>query len=259
MTESLSSLAALRRRIATLEGRRVETRALFATGHASLDDSLGGGLAQGKLHELFGGEEDSAACAAFAILLALLAGGGTAPLLWLRTDGGERMGGGLYGPGLVDLGVDPVRLLVATMPDEAMLLRAAADALRCRALGAIVVECWGNPRILDLTASRRLTLAAEARSVTALLLRLDARPEPSAAETRWQVAAAPSCPLPADAPGRSAFDLSLLRRRSGPDGQSWRLEWNRDRRCFEQGANPALSGAVVPLPADGPAAGFAAA
>jgi protein ImuA len=256
MHESLSSLAALRRMIAGLEGRRQGMdHTLFPTGHGALDASLGGGLARGKVHELFGAEEDdSSACAAFAILLALLAGGGGAPLLWLRTDAAQRRGGAPYGPGLVDLGVDPVRLLVATMPDDAMLLRAAADALRCAALGAIVVECWGNPRILDLTASRRLTLAAEARGVTALLLRLNAQPGPSAAETRWCVAAAPSTPLPADAPGRSAFDLTLLRRRSGPDGLRWHLEWNRDRCCFEEAGGPALPGAVVPVPADGPAA-----
>ena len=78
------------------------------------------------------------------------------------------------------------------MPTSA--LRTAADALACDALGAVVLEVWGEARQLDLVASRKLTLAAQASGVTALLLRIAATPQPSTAETRWIVRAARSPP-----------------------------------------------------------------
>ena len=53
-------------------------------------------------------------------------------------------------------------------------MRTAADALACDALGAVVLEVWGEARQLDLVASRKLTLAAQASGVTALLLRMAA-------------------------------------------------------------------------------------
>ncbi len=91
---------------------------------------------------------------------------------------------------------------------------------------------------LDLTASRRLLLAAKQSGVSLLLLRVDAMPMASAAETRWQVTAAPSRALAANAPGAPCFDVKLLRCRSRPAGQSWRLEWDRDRKLFRDAALP---------------------
>jgi protein ImuA len=169
------------------------------------------------------------------------------------------------------LGLNPARLLIGLMADDAMLLRAAVEGLRCPALGALLIELRGRAPLLDLTASRRLALAAEQSGVTAFLLRVGGDPVPSAAETRWQVAAAPSDPLPGNAPGHSAFALSLLRRRAGPDGLAWRLIWDGEKGAFgdgrherhehgqdgQQGGAP-LSGALVPLPADRSAADRAA-
>src|SRR3546814_10246605 len=64
-----------------------------------------------------------------------------------------------------------------------MLLRAAAEIVRCDEVGVAVIELWRQPRPLDLTASRRLAVAAEASGVTALMLRIDAAPTPSAARS----------------------------------------------------------------------------
>ena len=106
-------------------------------------------------------------------------------------------------------------------PDAKALLEGAADAARCPGLGALIVECWGKCPALDLTASRRLALAAEQSGVTLLLLRLEAEPVPSAADTRWAVSAAPEpgaggqCAGAADvrnriaAPARRAFGHAL--------------------------------------------------
>ncbi|MDP3254902.1 MAG: hypothetical protein Q8M82_02805, partial [Bosea sp. (in: a-proteobacteria)] len=155
-------------------------------------------------------------------------------------------------------------------------LRAGAEAARCPALGAVLIEPWGEPRRLDLTASRRLALAAEGSGATTLVLRAAVAPQPSAASTRWQVASLPSRALEANAPGAPAFSLRLLRHRGGLGECEWRVEWSRDRQSFQESdvrnhqaaagrdettqqprASPdatPLSRFVVPFPADRPAA-----
>ncbi len=224
-------------------------------GVAGLDRALGGGLAAGRLHEIFAlDEEDASAAGGFAAMLALRLAKGSAPLLWLREERAQRLGQ-LYGPGLIDLGLDVTRLVIGVLPDPLAVLRAAVDALRCPAPGAVILEFRREPAVLDLTASRRIALAARASGVTALLLRVGGRPRPSAAETRWSVEALPSDPLEAAAPGHPAMRLALLRRRGGPADLAWHLEWDRDAECFR---DTPLCGAAVPVPVGGSLAGGAA-
>ena len=209
------------------------------------------GLPRGQLHELYAAEpDDAAAAAAFAVTGALAAK--ATPMLWLRTEGAERQGGRLHASGLLELGLAPVAILLGLVRDEAALLRAGADAARCAGLGTLVLENWGRAPGLDLTATRRLMLAAEASGVTILSLRIGASPSPSAAATRWSIAAAPSRALAADAPGAPAFAIELLRQRGGPAGARWQVEWNRDATTFDPIA--ALPGARLPLVADRTAA-----
>lgn len=233
----------------------------WTSGVAPLDAALGGGFAYGRVHEVYAAESgDAGAARGFAAVLGIgmtTKGAGEAgeeasgPLLWLRTTRALGQGGFLQASGWGELGGVPERLLLGIVPDSLTLLRTAADALRCPALGAVVLEGWGRMPELDLTASRRLALAAERSGVPLLLLRCEAAPLPSAAQTRWQVAAAPSQALPGQAPGAPAFDLVLLRQRAGPGGLDWRLEWHRDQHKFREAALP---GAVVPVPAGRPAA-----
>jgi len=243
----------LRNRIARIEGLRPQEAPVHAPlGVDSLDRALGGGLARGRLHELFTAEPaDGPAVAGFAAMLARLALSPAAPLLWLRQEEAERGGGGLSASGLAQIGLDPARLVLLVLPDPVTLLRAAADVVRCSSVDAAMIEMWKQPRALDLTASRRLAVAAEESGVTALMLRVDAQPAPSAAHTRWQIAAAPSTALEADAPGHPAFAIELLRQRGRPDGGRWRLEWDRERAAFHEAPLP---GAVVPAAAGGPEA-----
>lgn len=221
----------------------------WTSGLATLDAALGGGLAYGRVHEVYAGEEaDAAAAAGFAGAVATGMAQRNPAVMWLRS---RRAGGVFQANGFAELGGWAGHILLGTMPDAMMLLRTAVDALRCAALGAVVVEGWGAMRELDLTASRRLALAAEKSGVPLFLLRIGAQPVPSAAQTRWQVDSAPSQALPGNAPGRPTFDIALLRQRSGPCGLSWRVEWDRDRYKFHE---PALSGAVVSVPVRRPAA-----
>ena len=253
MHESVDHLAMLRRNLASIAGGRLLCRDKhIATGHGALDSALGGGLARGRVHELFAAEvDDGPSAAGFAAMLALRTVGRRTPIFWLRTDEAERRGGLVHAPGLIELGGDPDSLVLGQAPDAKGLLKAAADAARCPGLGALIVEAHGKCVGIDLTASRRLALAVEQSGATLFLLRLEAEPTPSAADTRWAVSSAPSEALEGNAPGAPTFEIELLRRRSGPAGTRWRLEWNRDRLGF---IDPALPGALVPLPFRRPAA-----
>jgi protein ImuA len=254
MPESVASLSKLRRRLARLERARPRDEgARFGTGHEAVDAWFGGGLCRGRLHEVLATDgEDTGSAAGFGAMLALQAGEGR-PLLWLRTEAAERRCGPLHAAGLIELGLAGGSVLVGLVADDAALLKAANDAARCAGLGALLVECWGDPKALDLTATRRLMLAAEASGVTVLLLRMAAAESPSVADTRWRVRAAPSVPIAdgsiAGAPGHPVFDIELLRRRAGPAGRTWRVEWSRDRRIFQQPADATLPGAVLPVAA----------
>ena len=254
MDESRTKLAALKSRISAIEGPKPADSTLFAFGTAALDTQLGGGLPRGRLHELFAAEgDDRAALAGAGLMMAMRVGGGRlweGPVLWLRQDGGARAGGALYGPGLADLGFDPARLIEIVAPDEAALLRAAGDAVRCRHVAAVLIEPWKAARSFDLTVSRRLAVAAEKSGVTVLLLRVDAEPLPSAAFSRWQVRSVASAAFEAGAPGHPRIEILLLRHRGGLAGLRACLEWNRDEHVFREAA---LSGAVLPIAAGRPA------
>lgn len=223
--------AALKQRLADFEPAAPPTR--FALGAETLDTRLGGGLARARLHELWPAQEqDMASATGFALLLALRASGADGPIVWIAEDKGEQRRGPLYPPGLAELGIDPARILFVRAPDEKALLRAAGDVVRSPAAGTAVIGLAGPAHSFDLTASRRLTLFAEASGVTAILLRACDPQGPSAATTRWRVAAALSAALEANAPGNPAFAVDLLRQRGGAPAPGWRLEWDRDRTCF---------------------------
>src|SRR5260221_1239434 len=154
-------------------------------GHVEADLCLKGGLERGALHEVLASPGHEAAATGFM--------GGLAHrmsrerrLLWIRQDYAASEYGRLSAAGLLELGLDPSRLLLLHVRDAIDCLRAASDALSCAGLGAVVIEMVGSPKCLDLTASRRLTLASAQRNVTALLLRFAARADASTAETRWR-------------------------------------------------------------------------
>ena len=251
MTDRRDTLIALKRRLAQLgQTDAAGATQLFRLGVPAVDEPLGGGLARAVLHEVFArSPANGAAASGFGLGLAMLAAG-SRPIVWIRQDFAETEAGRLYAPGLVELGRDPSGFILVRARDASGVLRAAMEAVRCQAVGAVGLEPWGEPGVLDLTATRRLSLAASASGVTALLVRAAARPEPSSAATRWSVASAPSRPLPANAPGFPSFAVSLLRHRAGLPARDWHVEWNRDRCSFQDGTS--LSRAVVSVSADRP-------
>ncbi|MFZ2154952.1 MAG: DNA repair protein [Bradyrhizobium sp.] len=237
-----NTLASLRGSIERIEAHADATApARVALGHADADATLQGGLALAAMHEVFAEGRQSAAATGF---IAGLAGRAAArrPLVWVRQDFTEIESGALSMSGLAELGFDPRLVVTVRAADIDAALRTAADALACDALGAVVLEVWGETRQLDLVASRKLTLAAQASGVTGLVLRVAAEPQPSTAETRWIVRAAHSPPAAASMPaalgsawGAPVFDAQLVRNRHGPVGR-WIMEWKCDECLFEKPA-----------------------
>jgi protein ImuA len=243
-----NTLASLRGSIERIEAPGEAYRPdRVALGHAEADATLQGGLALGAVHEVFAeAGRQSAAATGF---VAGLAGRAAArrPLLWVRQDFTEIESGALSMNGLAEFGLDPSLVVTVRAADVDTALRIAADAFACDALGCVVLEVWGEARQLDLVASRKLTLAAQASGVTGLVLRVAAEPLPSTAETRWILRAAhsppassmPAAPLmPAaawSAWGAPMFDAQLVRNRHGPVGR-WIMEWKCDECLFSQPA-----------------------
>ena len=178
-------------------------------GLAPLDAALpGGGLARGAVHAVIG-----SAAGAFAVLVTGRIDGA---VLWC-VDAGARAG--LYGPGLAALGLDPARLIVARCVDRTDMLWAMEEGLRCPALAMVIGEPSGA---LDLTASRRLQLAAEAGGGLGLVLGRDGESlAPNALESRWRINAAPS-----RAGWGWRVTLERCRGAAAAAGGQWMVEWD---------------------------------
>ena len=229
----------LREALGRLERGGSAPRPALALGIPAVDTALGGGLATGCLHEVLagpdGGSGDAAATGFGLALLARLLGGDTRPALWCarRID--------LYGPGLAAFGLDPGRLILLEAAKPAELLWAMEEGLRCPGLAAVVAELDG----LDLTAGRRLQLAAEAGGATGLVLGRRAGGAPAAPPRRRLT------PPPAarSAPRRSPrWHVELLRCRGGRP-RDWEMEWH------DGTGDLALAAALRDRPAAAPAAG----
>jgi len=140
-------------------------------------------------------------------------------VLWVQDAASLRLTGRPYRHGLPAALRNRLIHAVAARPEEALF--ALEEGVRCRELACVIGEIAGNPKALDFTASRRLTLAAERHGVALILVRLDAARDLSSARMRWQVAAAPSLPprWNAAAPGAPAWRAELFRSRAHPLGE----------------------------------------
>lgn len=252
-------VAFLRRAIAALEahGPSQAPPAKLALTPA-LDRMLGGGLAGDALHEIApAAPGDGAAATGFGLALAarFLEAPRSSGLLVAQDFAAQDMGA-LYGPGLVAHGLPLSRLVFARAPDAPALLWAMEEALKSGGLAVVLGELW-NLKPYSLAASRRLVLAARAGGTPALLVQAGAYGRAgdisSAAETRFEIASAPSARLKAaggrDLPGPPAFAARLVKARWRSDAQDlgaqgfdqgkvFRVQWDGDERRF---SDPAIS------------------
>ena len=127
-------------------------------------------LATARVHEAVGPGR-----LAFALALA---GQLQGPVLWIRD---VRQRGRLYPPGIAAF-LDPARLILVHPTGPVAVLQTAEEALRDGAASLVVAELRAAP---DLTASRRLQLAAGTGGGRGLCLIPEGQLCNNAAETRW--------------------------------------------------------------------------
>ena len=165
------------------------------------------------------GREASGAAMALALALDGLPAPDERSVLWVQDAASIRLTGRPYRPGLPAALRRRVIHVEATSCEDALF--ALEEGLRCRELACVIGEITGNPRALGLTASRRLSLAAEKHGVPLFLGRLDAARDLSSARMRWQVSAAPSLPprWNSQAPGSPAWHAELFRARGHAPGE----------------------------------------
>jgi protein ImuA len=232
---STAALETLRQAIRTDHGFTEETS--LPLGVKTIDAALGGGLALGALHEMVP-EAPIHLAAAYGLSLAFAAraAGHRRTTLLIQPDFAVGKAGAPYGAGLDPFGISTKRLLILRVPHEADVLYAMEEALRCRALGGVIAELTDS-HLADLTTTRRLSLAAREGGGFALLLRHRACGLPSAAATRWAIAAEPGPHDTFGGIGRTAFRLSLTKNRRGPCGR-WTLIWNHHDGSLACAADP---------------------
>jgi len=161
-------------------------------------------------------------------------------VVWCWPVRSARECGGLYGPGLARLGLDPTRVLLVETATPAETLWAMEESIGSAA-AAIVIGCLDG---VALTPARRLALAAAAHRTPVLLVTAARAPAMPATFARWRIATAPSAPhlFDAVAPGEPRFRLTLERCRGVAAGAvlpSSVVEWSHVAHRFRVAAGMA--------------------
>ena len=235
-----AKLTALRDSLRRLEGMGDERAPVIPLGVAEIDACLpGGGLPPDRLQAVLGADV-GAGTGFVAWLLGRIAEATGRPVAWIVR------GRDLYAPGLAAYGLTPDRLIAVRAPRQMDGLWAVEECLRSRRLSAALLEADK----VDMTAGRRLQLAAEAGGTACFLLFSGARSDaahdaaqraPTAA-LRWRAASAPT---PAgDDSATVCWDVGLERARGGRPG-AWRLTGDGARLRQAPAGRPA-----IPNPAD---------
>jgi len=188
----------LRHHIQAIEGFTRTTEAVLSLGPVEIDQALPwGGLPLFCLHHVVGGGEAlgrrgfSPPATAFVATLAarlkeLFKERGAVVWCLPRYQAADN----LYGPALAMLGLDEQALILSRTKNETEALWTMEEALGCADVSA-VVGALAAP--LNLTAERRLQLAAERGRTTGFLLQPSSAVTTStAAVTRWRVGSLPS-------------------------------------------------------------------
>jgi protein ImuA len=227
------NLAALRQSIAQFESASAGIKSFYLPlGVPEIHRHLpvSGGLAAGTLHEIAPvthGDGPAALGFLFA-LTAIALGLRPGPAVFIATRRALADWGKPYGHGLHQLGVNVDRLIMVETRTHHDALWAIEETLRSDAGAAIVAGAVENSP--NLTASRRLNLAAGAHAIPLVLLRRS-KATVSAAASRWHIASAPAAH---DAYGDFAYlrwRAVLDRARNGRPGE-WLIEWDHVAHRF---------------------------
>jgi len=199
----------------------------------------GGGLIKNALHEVrpFDPQDGPAATAFMLGLAKRLSADSQGSVVWIRPQELVREWGVPYAPGVSGFGISPARFLFIHPRNEQEALWATEEALKARGVALVMAEVEGAK--LDLTASRRIHLAAEDLGTPALITRGARWRGGTSALTRWAVRAAPS-EAPAYSKGRIGvgaprWKVDLERVKGGRPGSFW-VEWDYETHSFSLAA-----------------------
>lgn len=129
-------------------------------------------------------------------------------------------------------GIEPESVLFVRCERDREILWVAEEALRCKGLAAVVVEC----RELSFTASRRLQLITEQSAVTGLLFRHQPRSiQANACVSRWRIRSLASSEDQEGLPGvgHPRWSVILDKVRNGWPG-SWQVEYTERLAVIDQ-------------------------
>ena len=173
-----------------------------------------GGLSLGCIHEVKG--TSLASPLAFASILSARIAGDQGNIVYIAPDRS------LHPLGLLPYGMRLDQLLLVFVRRSKDLSWAVMEALRCPQVSAVMAVLDGA----DLTASRRLQLAAESSGATGFLLGHITSAPIAAPITRWKVSS--KVGKPGQRFDEPTWTLDLLYCRGGRPG-SWTIEWRNQR------------------------------
>lgn len=234
-------LAALRDTIAAIERKPALAEARQSV--EAEDGSVFPALPPGLVQEIYADENrDGGASLAFALAQAKGLLTARRPVIFYVQLADDAQNLGLpYGPGLAWFGLDPANLVIVRVADMTEFLWATEEVISCRAVAGIVADIRGTPRLLNFTASRRLTMRASSNKVSLFMLRYGHRRESSASHLRWRLTPHRSGRNPYDDRGIGAarWRLHLEKGRIASNQAEWLLEWTKNGLAvFSQPANP---------------------
>jgi protein ImuA len=153
--------------------------------------------------------------------------------------------GRLSGRGLMQLGLDPARVLIVETARESEALMALEEGMKSGTLALAL----GVFQSASLNAARRLSLAAGEHHTPCLIVTHPAREAAAGCATRWRIGRAPSAPHPFDerACGLPRFSIALERCRARPQSAGLPpllLEWCDETLRFRMAAELASDASV---------------
>ncbi len=188
-------------------------------------------FSRGWLHEIWSQRpRDHAAATAWALSATAEPG---KPVLWVTSPQILREQGLPYGPGMLALGIDPERFILVRAQNGRDQLWALEEGLKSAAFASVIGELEG----LDLTNSRRLSLAAQEHQQCCLLIhRCETQPQ-TVAYSRWQASpthsACPDVGTNNHLPGPARMTAALAKHRGGMRPYQSTLEWHHAANRFD--------------------------
>ena len=154
------ALDELRARIETIE----KHPRLAGTAEAAPDSRKLLGLPQGFVHEVFtDARRNTGAALGFALAAAHAMQTGNRPAVLLMQLIRDSQDIGVpYAAGLTGYGIDPETIVLCRPETMVELLWAVEEAIACKAVAAVIADVGHEVKILDFTATRRLSLRSSA-------------------------------------------------------------------------------------------------